>query len=724
MANASRKELHWYIVVPQSGMANFSLAQSRGIWGAKRRELFSDPALGEIQPGDTIHFILSPQWGGNGPPPKGYPRVSLEQYNARADEVTAVVSSNVYEDASELWDDGLYPFRFRFTHAMRTTDIRLTPDAVSDDVRDAVRRSLITQGRAVPVPDSFSLSASFSRILTEYSDAVHQPYRQHSIVNLITKELPSGIGQVLGISRENYQIQGSVGQGNWSSVPWVAVLERRRGGTIRSGLYVAYLISSDLTNVVLALMFGVTRPGQGAQRMRRLEEDIKMVRDHINPDPSRWQIDNDLKLSDHGVGAQYRHGIVLYRSYPSNNLPDDAELLKDLRDIMDIYHQALGTMSGNELTERPESTAKESSATYRRQTFNLSEVHRFVSTMGYQIGADDLLNIMLSLQVRPFVIFFGRSGTGKTTLSRIIAHLFGWHYETIAVSPAWADPADLLGFFSPLTQQRVDGAMTRLMEYEGAPALVCLDEFNVAKVEHYLSDFISAMDNGTGANFWGTLPSLRRLLGRDDPPAVLTNLKMIATMNFDDSVQSITPRVLDRANVIEFEVSSADELIVGRSLDWALLKDQEIFQWPWVDNVTGEDLETQAIIRELWRSLQKSRGLFGHRVAQEFHRYVALGLPFASVLGRTEDQQRNGLVDNQIVQRLLPKFHGTASGHDIDALMQMLRVLLQLDGTAHDTEGRRTLIDDAYNRGVYPKTVSKINQLERSYVEDGYAFFW
>ncbi len=370
------------------------------------------------------------------------------------------------------------------------------------------------------------------------------------------------------------------------------------------------------------------------------------------------------------------------------------------------------------------SAAMESSGSYRNEPFDLLKAHQTITQMGYQISADDLLNVLLALETRPFVIFSGRSGTGKTTLTRILASLFGWTYYMVAVSPAWADPTDLLGFISPLSRQRVAGALDDLLRQPQSHALLCLDEFNVAKVEHYFSDFISAMDGGPQGSFWGTLPSLKRLSEEQNEDLRLPErLRVVATMNFDDSVQSITPRVLDRANVMEFDILSADALVVERSLDWASLATTK-FQWSWKEGSELVAPKVSEMIRGVWPALYRSRGQFTHRVAQEMHCYVMLGMAFALDLGRDDDQQLEALVDRQIAQRILPKFHGTAANRDIDAL---IRVLSNLRGNALDSVSgvdRLRVVSEFRNWGRFPKTIEKIEQLLTSYTKDGYASFW
>jgi MoxR-like ATPase len=347
-----------------------------------------------------------------------------------------------------------------------------------------------------------------------------------------------------------------------------------------------------------------------------------------------------------------------------------------------------------------------------------------LADIGYRIKLSDFAGILIALRVRPFVIFSGRTGTGKTLLPRLLAELFQWDYFRMAVNPAWADPSDLLGFVSPVSEAWVPGALSPVLQCTEPQCLMCLDEFNVAKVEHYFSDFLSAMGTGEGT-FWGALPSLEainRKLPDHEKLEVPNGLKVIATMNFDDSVQSITPRVLDRANVIEFDIESVDSITMAKPIDWSQIQSAPRLSWAFptldVDLAALDDW-----IQKIWAALQPTRGRFGYRVAQEMRDYVARGLAFGKMFGNDQATQTEALVDRQIAQRVLPKFHGVVRHSDIRGLFDLARALVE-GPPSDDAKEQLDNLQAAAQDGRFPATLKKISQLAQTHMEDGYAAYW
>jgi len=59
--------------------------------------------------------------------------------------------------------------------------------------------------------------------------------------------------------RPSLLVKGSIGQGNWAAIPWLAILDRRITTSTTHGLYVVFLFRSDMRGVYLTLNQGVTR---------------------------------------------------------------------------------------------------------------------------------------------------------------------------------------------------------------------------------------------------------------------------------------------------------------------------------------------------------------------------------------------------------------------------------------------------------------------------------
>ena len=93
------------------------------------------------------------------------------------------------------------------------------------------------------------------------------------------------------------------------------------------------------------------------------------------------------------------------------------------------------------------------------------------------------------------------------------------------------------------------------------PYFLILDEMNLSHVERYFADFLSALESKDG---YLLLHREGRLLPRKhggscDVPETLPlprNVFFIGTVNVDETTYMFSPKVLDRANVIEFRVGS------------------------------------------------------------------------------------------------------------------------------------------------------------------------
>ncbi len=111
-----------------------------------------------------------------------------------------------------------------------------------------------------------------------------------------------------------------------------------------------------------------------------------------------------------------------------------------------------------------------------------------------------LLRDFLSLlRTRDLVVLAGDSGSGKTSLVRATAEAIGGVCTVVPVKPNWTGPEDLLGYYNPVERSyqatRFLLALQEAARNPDLPHFICLDEMNLARVEHYFADFLSLLEH-------------------------------------------------------------------------------------------------------------------------------------------------------------------------------------------------------------------------------------
>jgi len=126
----------------------------------------------------------------------------------------------------------------------------------------------------------------------------------------------------------------------------------------------------------------------------------------------------------------------------------------------------------------------------------INHVDKYIEAKGFRYKLDEIANFYLSLRTKPFVILAGISGTGKTQLPRKFATSLGFEENQliqIPVRPDWTDSSDLLGYTAldgNFIQKELTLAIFEANKYPQKPFFFILDEMNLARVEHYFSDYL------------------------------------------------------------------------------------------------------------------------------------------------------------------------------------------------------------------------------------------
>lgn len=105
----------------------------------------------------------------------------------------------------------------------------------------------------------FSLNNHLTYILSHYLQAKTEPFKENPLGVMVRQQIPQDL-QSLPFIGEQYKVQGSVGQGNWANIPWIAIMDKKITSSTQHGEYVVYLFAEDMSSVYLTLAQGVTLP--------------------------------------------------------------------------------------------------------------------------------------------------------------------------------------------------------------------------------------------------------------------------------------------------------------------------------------------------------------------------------------------------------------------------------------------------------------------------------
>lgn len=365
----------------------------------------------------------------------------------------------------------------------------------------------------------------------------------------------------------------------------------------------------------------------------------------------------------------------------------------------------------------------------------LEDIMKHINSKGFIYTYEELSNFYLSLKTKPFVILAGISGTGKSKLVKLFAEAVGAtpennQYNLISVKPDWNDSTELLGYKN-LNDEFISGKLTEIIidaskeENRNKPYFVCLDEMNLARVEYYLSEYLSLIETRSlneNGNVVTDLIFPKSLCLKDELKklTIPDNLYVIGTVNMDDTTFAFSRKVLDRANTIEFSnvnlelLSFKDANITSYeatndflrtrfiNIKDALNKDKEFTQ-----NINEKIIEINGI-------LKTGNKHFGYRVRDEIVFYM-LENKLSDLLSEEET------FDFQIIQKILPMI----SGSDLsikDILIKLYNYCNPNNQISNDinyiAEAEKGL-----DTAIYKRSAEKIIMMLRGY-EDGFTSFW
>lgn len=411
------------------------------------------------------------------------------------------------------------------------------------------------------------------------------------------------------------------------------------------------------------------------------------------------------------------------------------------------------------------------------------EFVRYASQEGFVLTLELARAYILSLQTKPFVILSGVAGTGKSQLAQLFArfltedaeeHGENPHIALLPVRPDWLDPHGILGYDDSLTGSYQATPFLRLLlrahQDPENPYFAILDELNLARTEYYLSDILSLLESRRYGKEGELLEQAPLYLHHHTDPhhiedlhaglleipssvPIPPNLYIIGTLNLDETTHRLSPKVLDRAQMIELEAPSPSSFLqwltkqrspsMARSpgrianLRAAFSRDA-LFSAPIPPSQWSQPPESLAqlvaLLDTFFLLFQQAGFGFGLRVVQE-------SLLFAEHTCRMVGLSSFHLpwvIERILLQKFLPRLHGPK--HQLEELLS--RLLLLCWASWEEPETRERLITQttspeevakhlryAHDEEAspapahFPQAARKIAKMIQKLQQDGYVDF-
>ncbi|HGF7886300.1 TPA: McrB family protein, partial [Enterococcus faecium] len=286
----------------------------------------------------------------------------------------------------------------------------------------------------------------------------------------------------------------------------------------------------------------------------------------------------------------------------------------------------------------------------------------------------DLWNFHTAMLGDSLVVLAGLSGTGKSQLVTSYAkalQLSDTQIKFISVRPFWEDDSDLLGYadtvnsvYRPGDSGLID-ALLEASRHKENIYMVCFDEMNLARVEHYFSQFLSVleMEPNTRKIKLYNEDLENKLYNSSTYPSTIEvgqNILFVGTINTDESTHQFSDKVLDRSNIISLElvpfheISEVNDYIQSDQKKRNQLKYDDFKNFKNSNPTNGLTQKEKEMFWKLHLAINSKDKNIGidWRILKQIDEYLK-NLPVQNDLSRKE------AIDIQLVQRVLSKIRGS-----------------------------------------------------------------
>lgn len=183
------------------------------------------------------------------------------------------------------------------------------------------------------------ISSLIAKAAKDYQKARTQAFANNPIRNIFVKQIPDTLKN--NVNLNGYIIKGSIGQGNFAKVPWIAIMDPQLTDTTRAGIYIVFLFSADGKKVYLSFDQGISHLRENLKL--RDSDIVKLSQEIANRYPLEDEVLKEIKLrANTDLAKGYEKTNIYSYEYIVDQMPADEIIFQNIESLLLQYKKIKG----------------------------------------------------------------------------------------------------------------------------------------------------------------------------------------------------------------------------------------------------------------------------------------------------------------------------------------------------------------------------------------------
>lgn len=280
---------------------------------------------------------------------------------------------------------------------------------------------------------------------------------------------------------------------------------------------------------------------------------------------------------------------------------------------------------------------------------------------------EDIATFLAGLGTTKLSILQGMSGTGKTSLPKIVAEALYSVCDIVEVESSWRDKNELLGYYNEFnkvyTPKKFTQALYKAKLNSDVLTFIVLDEMNLSRVEYYFSDFLSLMEHEPDKREIKLVNIKLKKNDEEDSEylgleeghtlKVPNNVWFIGTANRDESTYDISDKVYDRAYTMNFDKRAAKVQSYNNPMSHRYLPADTLNKlFDEAKETINFTIDNNSIIAAVEKLLAPYNISFGNRIAMQIESFVKIYLSCFNSTEKSVNEALEIILLSKVVRKL------------------------------------------------------------------------